>query len=109
MFHSATEKVIAAAVPLHYHDPCGDNLTLITTMSMQGLGIKKIKAPVLVVCGSVTCSTRSSTAPTRPRATPRAAATRWSIIKGAGHALPIERHAKKFRRRLGRWLKHRGF
>ncbi len=109
MFHSATEKVIAAAVPLHYHDPCGDNLTLITTMSMQGLGIKKIKAPVLVVCGSrdvlysvFNCTDQAS------RYT-KSRSHKVAIIKGAGHALPIERQAKKFRSRLGGWLKHYGF
>jgi pimeloyl-ACP methyl ester carboxylesterase len=109
MFRSATEKVIAAALPLHYHDPCGDNQTLITTLSMQGLGIKKIKVPVLVVCGSrdrlysvFNCTDQAS------RYT-KSRSHKVAIIKGAGHALPIERQAKKFRTRLGSWLTHYGF
>ena len=95
-------------MPLHYHDPCGDNLTLITTMSMQGLGIKKIKAPVLVVCGSrdvlysvFNCTDQAS------RYT-KSRSHKVAIIKGAGHALPIERQAKKFRSRLGGWLSTTG-
>jgi len=76
---------------------------------MQGLGIKKIKAPVLVVCGSrdvlysvYNCTDQAS------RYT-KSRSHKVAIIKGAAHALPIERQAKKFRSRLGGWLKHYGF
>ena len=60
---------------------------------MQGLGIKKIKAPVLVVCGSrdvlysvFNCTDQAS------RYT-KSRSHKVAIIKGAGHALPIERQA----------------
>jgi pimeloyl-ACP methyl ester carboxylesterase len=31
------------------------------------------------------------------------------IIRNAGHGLPLERPAAKFRERLGTWLSRRGF
>ncbi len=109
MFRSATEKVIAGAVPLHYRDPCGDNFSLITTLSKQSLGIKKIKVPVLVVCGSrdvlysvFNCTDQAS------RYT-KSRSHKVAIINGAAHALPIERQARKFRARMARFLTRYGF
>jgi pimeloyl-ACP methyl ester carboxylesterase len=109
MFRSAVPKVVNAALPLHLHDPCGDNLSLITTLQLQPIGIKKIKVPVVVVCGSrdalysvFNCQDQSSRY-TRSR--------RHSvvIVKGAAHALPIERQAGTFRAKLGHWLSRYGF
>jgi pimeloyl-ACP methyl ester carboxylesterase len=109
MFRSATEKVISAALPLHYHDPCGDNLSLVTTLSKQSLGIRKIKVPVLVICGSrdrlyseFNCTEQAARYTKSP-------SHRVAIVKGAGHALPIERQARKFRSRMARFLTRYGF
>jgi hypothetical protein len=31
------------------------------------------------------------------------------VVRNAGHGLPLEKPAKTFRAKLGRWLSHRGF
>jgi pimeloyl-ACP methyl ester carboxylesterase len=109
MFRSAPANVVSAAVPLHYRDPCGDNLSLIPTLVRQPIGIRKIKVPVLVVCGSRDRLYSAYNCTEQAARYTKSRSHRAVIVKGAGHALPIERQARKFRARLGGWLERYGF
>jgi len=108
MFHSATQAVRNAAVPLHFPDPCGDNLSLTDALNKQAAGARQIKVPAVVVCGAndalyapFGCDAQAQ------RFTGKD--TRSIIIKNAGHALPLEATARTFRAKLGSWLARRGF
>jgi pimeloyl-ACP methyl ester carboxylesterase len=108
MFHSATKPVRAAAIPLHYPDPCGDNLSLTDALNKQGPGARKIKIPAVVLCGandvlyaSFGCEAQAERFASKDK--------RTIIIKNAGHGLPLEKPAKTFRAKLGAWLSRRGF
>jgi pimeloyl-ACP methyl ester carboxylesterase len=108
MFHSATAAVRGAAVPLHYPDPCGDNLSLTDAINQQAAGARKIKVPALVVCGandflyaSFGCDAQAERFGGKDK--------RSISIRNAGHALPLEATAKTFRAKVGSWLSRRGF
>jgi pimeloyl-ACP methyl ester carboxylesterase len=108
MFHSATKPVRDAAVPLHYPDPCGDNLSLTDAINQQAAGARKIKIPAVVVCGAndalyapFGCDAQAERFAGKDK--------RSISIKNAGHALPLEATAKTFRNKLGSWLSRRGF
>jgi pimeloyl-ACP methyl ester carboxylesterase len=108
MFHSATKPVRAAAIPLHYPDPCGDNLSLTDALNKQGPGARRIKIPAVVLCGandvlyaSFGCEAQAERFASKD--------TRTIIIKNAGHGLPLEKPASTFRAKLGDWLSKRGF
>jgi pimeloyl-ACP methyl ester carboxylesterase len=108
MFHSATKPVRDAAIPLHYPDPCGDNLSLTDALNKQGPGARKIKIPAVVLCGandvlyaSFGCEAQAERFASKDK--------RTIIIKNAGHGLPLEKPAATFRAKLGAWLSRRRF
>ena len=105
MFHSAPKAVRDAGVKLHYPDPCGDNYSLIDTIQKQAANTGKVKIPVLVACGRndvlyapFGCEAQAE----------RFAKGRSLILKNTGHGVPLERGAKTFRKRLGRFLARYG-
>jgi pimeloyl-ACP methyl ester carboxylesterase len=105
MFHSAPKAVQDAAVKLHYPDPCGDNYSLINTIQRQAANAGKVKVPVLVACGAndvlyapFGCEAQAE----------RFKKGRSLILKNTGHGVPLERGAKTFRKRLGRFLRRSG-
>jgi pimeloyl-ACP methyl ester carboxylesterase len=105
MFHSAPKAVQDAAVPLQNRDPCGDNLSLIPAIQRQAPNVGKVKVPVLVVCGNrdvlyapFGCEAQAE----------RFTKGRTLILKNTGHGVPLERGAKTFRKRLGRFLDRYG-
>jgi len=107
-FHSATRAVRRAAVPLHPPDPCGTNLSFTDALNKQSAGAHTIKVPALEVCGAndrlyatFGCDAQLERFASRDK--------RTIVVRNAGHGLPLERPAKTFRRKLGRWLAHRGF
>ena len=107
-FHSATAAVRRLAVPLHPADPCGVNLSLIDAINRQRTGTPKIKVPALVVCGAN--DTLYAPFACQPQAERFGSKDKRSIIiRNAGHGLPLEKPAAKFRSRLGAWLARRGF
>ncbi len=107
-FHSATRAVRSQAVPQHPADPCGLNLSLTDAINQQRAGAQKIKIPAVVVCGandvlyaSFGCEAQAERFGSKDK--------RTIIIKNAGHGLPLEKPARTFRAKLGRWLSKRGF
>jgi pimeloyl-ACP methyl ester carboxylesterase len=107
-FHSATPVIRAVAVPLHPADPCGLNLTLIDALNKQAAGVRTIKVPALEICGAndvlyapYGCEAQIERFASKDKKT--------VIVKNAGHGLPLEKPARTFRRKLGRWLSKRGF
>lgn len=109
MFFSAPQPLLAAALPLRNPDPCGDEQSIIPALLQEKANVKRIKVPVLFVCGSkdvlyapIGCTLESQ------RFT-RSASTTVAIVRGAGHGLTLERQAATFRHDVGSWLAKRGF
>lgn len=107
-FHSATPFVRAIAVPLHPPDPCGLNLSLTDALNKQAAGVRTIKVPALEVCGAndtlyatFGCDAQIARFGSKDK--------KEIIIKNAGHGLPLEKPARTFQLKLGRWLSSRGF
>jgi pimeloyl-ACP methyl ester carboxylesterase len=107
-FHSAVKAVRDQATPLHPADPCGNNLSLTDAINQQAAGARKIKVPALVICGAndvlyapFGCDAQAERF--------RSKDTRSVTINNAGHGLPLEKPAAKFRKKLGAWLSKRGF
>jgi pimeloyl-ACP methyl ester carboxylesterase len=105
MFRSAPKAVQDAAVKLHYPDPCGDNYSLIDTIQKQASNVGKVKVPVLVACGTKDvlyapfgCEAQAE----------RFKKGRTLILGNTAHGVPLERAAKTFRKRLGRFLDRSG-
>jgi pimeloyl-ACP methyl ester carboxylesterase len=105
MFRSAPRAVQDAGVKLHYPDPCGDNYSLIAAIQRQPPNVRRVKVPVLVVCGRndvlyapFGCEAQAE----------RFSKGRAVILRNSGHGLPLERTAKTFRKRLGRFLERSG-
>jgi pimeloyl-ACP methyl ester carboxylesterase len=107
-FHSAPAVIRAIAVPLHPADPCGLNLSLTDAINKQAAGVRTIKVPALEVCGAndVLYATFGCDAQLERFASKD---KKEIIIKNAGHGLPLEKPARTFQRKLGRWLSRRGF
>jgi pimeloyl-ACP methyl ester carboxylesterase len=109
MFHSATQAVRDAAAPLRNRDPCGDDNAIIPALLQQQANVKKIKVPVLVICGTRDALYSALGCRGQAERYTRARKVSVALVRGAGHALTLERQAPTFRRKLGRWLKRRGF
>jgi pimeloyl-ACP methyl ester carboxylesterase len=105
MFHSAPKKVQDAAVPLHYPDPCGDNYSLIDTIQRQAANVGRVKVPVLVVCGRNDVLYAGFGCEAQAERFSKGSAL---ILGNTGHGVPLERTAKTFRKRLGRFLNRSG-
>lgn len=107
-FHSATKAVRSAAVPLHPPDPCGLNLSLTDALNAQRAGASTIKVPALEICGTndvlyptYGCEAQLDRFASKDK--------RTILVKNAGHGLPLEKPARTFREKVGRWLTRRGF
>ena len=105
MFRSAPKAVQDAGVTLHYPDPCGDNYSLIAAIQQQAANVRKVRVPVLVACGRndvlyapFGCEAQAD----------RFRRGRTVILRNTGHGLPLERTARTFRKRLGRFLDRHG-
>jgi pimeloyl-ACP methyl ester carboxylesterase len=105
MFRSAPKTVQDTAAKLRRPDPCGDNYSLIPAIQRQPASTGKVKVPVLVVCGTndvlyapFGCEAQAE----------RFSKGRTVILRKTGHGLPLERSAKTFRKRLGRFLDRSG-
>ena len=109
MFHSATPAVRAAADPLRNRDPCGDDNAIIPALLQQRANVKRIHAPVLVICGTRDALYSALGCRGQAERYTRARKVSVALVRGAGHALTLEKQAPTFRRKLGRWLKRRGF
>jgi pimeloyl-ACP methyl ester carboxylesterase len=109
MFSSAPQSVIDAAIPLRNRDPCGDTDSIIASILHQRANLPKVKIPVLLVCGAK--DLLFSPAGCNGQAQRFTGTRRISVqsVRGAGHAITLERPATTFRRKVSRWLEKRGF
>jgi pimeloyl-ACP methyl ester carboxylesterase len=109
MFHSASGPVRNAADAFRNRDPCGDFASTIPALLQEHSMVKRIKVPVLVICGrsdalfsSLGCGLQQA------RFTGSRSAS-LELVRGVGHALTLEAQAPTFRREVSRWLAKRGF
>jgi pimeloyl-ACP methyl ester carboxylesterase len=105
MFRSAPKAVQDAAVKLHYPDPCGDNYSLIDTIQKQAANVGKVKVPVLVACGANDVLYASFGCEAQAERFKKGSSL---TLKNTAHGVPLERGAKTFRKRLGRFLRRSG-
>jgi pimeloyl-ACP methyl ester carboxylesterase len=90
-------------------DPCGDVDSIIPALGQQGSMLRKIKVPVLVICGTKDALYSRLGCEQQAVRFSGSRSTTLAFVRGAGHGLTIERQAPTFRRRVGRWLAKRGF
>jgi pimeloyl-ACP methyl ester carboxylesterase len=109
MFHSASRSVVDAAMPLRNRDPCGETGSIITGLLLQKQGVPKITVPVLVICGTKDALYSSLGCSQQRDQFRRSRRASLELVRGAGHAVTLERQARKFRAKVGRWLKKRGY
>jgi pimeloyl-ACP methyl ester carboxylesterase len=109
MFANATKPVLDAASALRNRDPCGDTNSIVPALLQQRPFVAKIKVPVLIVCGTRDALYSSLGCGQQEERYTHSRSRTLELIKGAGHALTLERNAATFRKKVGRWLKRRGF
>jgi pimeloyl-ACP methyl ester carboxylesterase len=108
-FHSAEPDVREAAAGLRSRDPCGDGASIIDGLVQDVKSLSRVKVPVLLVCGREDAVTPSFACPYLKRRYVGSSDVSLAFIRGAGHALPLERKAPSFRRRVSSWLSAHGF
>jgi pimeloyl-ACP methyl ester carboxylesterase len=93
---------------LRNRDPCGDTNSIIPALIQQQSQLGNVKVPVLVICGTrdvlyapLGCESQAGRFKRSRRVTVQ-------IVRNAGHAITFDRPAR-FRRKVSRWLKRRGF
>jgi pimeloyl-ACP methyl ester carboxylesterase len=109
MFANAAKPVLDAASALRNRDPCGDVNSIVPALLRQRAGVAKIKVPVLIICGTRDALYSSLGCGQQEERYTRSRSTKLELVKGAGHALTLERTARTFRRKVARWLQRRGF
>ena len=109
MFHDATPQVLAAATTLRNRDPCGDTESIIRALLQQEANLKRIKVPVLVICGTADALYSSLGCEQQRERYTRSRSVTLARVRGVGHAVTLDRKAQSFRLKLGRWLSKRGF
>jgi pimeloyl-ACP methyl ester carboxylesterase len=108
-FYKADAKVVAAAGRLRQRDPCGDTGSIIDGLLTDLKSLSRVTAPVLVVCGREDEVTPDFACPNLKRRYAGSRDVSLYFIRGAGHALALERAAPVFRRRVASWLGAHGF
>jgi pimeloyl-ACP methyl ester carboxylesterase len=108
-FHSAEPAVRDAATPLRSADPCGDSASTVDGLVQDLKSLSRVKAPVLLVCGREDAVTPDFACPYLKRRYVGSKDVSLAFIRNAGHALPLERTAPSFRRRVSAWLSAHGF
>jgi pimeloyl-ACP methyl ester carboxylesterase len=108
-FHSAEPAVSAEATRLRSQDPCGDSGSIVDGLVRDLKSLAQVNAPVLIVCGREDAMTLDFACPTLKRRYTGSSDVSLFFVRGAGNALPLERSAPVFRRRVAGWLSARGF
>jgi pimeloyl-ACP methyl ester carboxylesterase len=108
-FHSAPAAVIDVATTLRARDPCGDTASIVGALVRDLKSLSSVKAPVLVVCGREDAVTPDFACPYLERRYVGSSDVSLVFVPRAGHALPLERTAPTFRRRVAAWLQGHGF
>jgi pimeloyl-ACP methyl ester carboxylesterase len=108
-FHSADPAVREIAARLRSRDPCGDGASIIDALVLDLKSLSRVKVPVLLVCGREDAVTPDFACPYLKRRYVGSGEVSLSFVPKAGHALPLERSAPIFRRRVATWLSAHGF
>jgi pimeloyl-ACP methyl ester carboxylesterase len=90
-------------------DPCGDVDSIIPALGQQSSMLRRIKVPVLVICGTKDALYSRLGCEQQAERFSGSRSNTLAFVRGAGHGLTLERQAPKFRRKVGRWLAKRGF
>jgi pimeloyl-ACP methyl ester carboxylesterase len=108
-FHSAEPAVVNVATSLRSRDPCGDSASIVDALVLDLKSLPRVRTPVLLVCGREDAVTPEFACPYLKRRYVGSADVALSFVPKAGHALPLERKAPVFRRRVSAWLNAHGF
>jgi pimeloyl-ACP methyl ester carboxylesterase len=108
-FHSVEPAVANVATRLRSRDPCGDGASIIDALVLDLKSLSRVKTPVLLVCGREDAVTPEFACPYLKRRYVGTGDVALSFVPKAGHALPLERRAPVFRRRVSAWLSAHGF
>jgi pimeloyl-ACP methyl ester carboxylesterase len=108
VFHGADPAVREAVTRLRTRDPCGDGASIIDALVLDLKSLSRVKAPVLLVCGREDAVTPDFACPYLKRRYVGSRDVSLSFVPRAGHALPLERTAPVFRRRVSTWLSAHG-
>ena len=108
MFHS-NSPVESFAATNRSRDPCGDTDSIIPALIQQGSTVPKIKVPVLEICGTKDALYSKLGCEQQFERFTGSHSRTLALVRGAGHALTLERQAPDFRRKVGRWLSKRAF
>ena len=109
VFHRADAAVVDAATRLRGRDPCGESRSVIDALVLELTALPRVKAPVLLVCGREDALTPAFACPYLKRRYTGSRDVSVALVRNAGHALPLERAAPAFRRRVSAWLRGHGF
>jgi pimeloyl-ACP methyl ester carboxylesterase len=109
LFHSAKPTVREAATRLRVRDPCGATASLVDGLVRDLMSLSEVKVPVLIVCGREDSMTPPFVCPNLKRRYVGSSDATLSFVASAGKALPLERTAPTFRRRVATWLGAHGF
>jgi pimeloyl-ACP methyl ester carboxylesterase len=104
VFHSVEPAVFKLAAQLRGRDPCGETASIIDALVLELKSLSRVTAPVLLVCGRQDGTTPEFACPFFKRRYTGSRDVSLAFIRNAGHALPLERGAPAFRRRVSRWL-----
>jgi pimeloyl-ACP methyl ester carboxylesterase len=109
VFHSAEPAVRTVAIRLRDRDPCGDTASIIDALVRDLTARARVKVPVLLVCGREDAITPDFACPYLKRRYVGSRDVSLLFVRNSGHALPLERTAPIFRRRVSAWLDAHGF
>jgi pimeloyl-ACP methyl ester carboxylesterase len=109
VFHNANPAVRDAATGLRTRDPCGDSGSLVDALVRDLMSLSQVKVPVLLVCGREDALTPAYVCPNLKRRYVGSGDVSLFFVSKAGSALPLERTAPSFRRRVSGWLDAHGF
>jgi pimeloyl-ACP methyl ester carboxylesterase len=109
MFAKASPSVLTAATALRNRDPCGDTDSIIRSLLQQRKFMPRIKVPVLVLCGTKDALYSTLGCEAQKERYSKSRSVKLELVRGAGHALTLERTASTVRKRLSRWLSKRGY
>jgi pimeloyl-ACP methyl ester carboxylesterase len=108
MFNTASPSVQAAVTPLRTLNPCGEIMSIPTTLAVDQLELGSITGPVLLECAAADAIFPQSSCTGQASLFKHADVT-THVVPGAGHALTFEGAHEAFRRQVATWLDRHGF
>jgi len=83
-------------------------LHIVAAILQQRALVKKLKVPVLVICGTNDALYAGFACKLQADRFTASRSVTTKLVKGAGHGLTLERQAPGFRLKVSKWLKKRG-